>query len=73
MNIEDRLKKLEAEVMELKYQVRAQQSIIAMRATPIWAAKAAELAEINGMMKSPIGNSLDYYRIIDFLQKKGAL
>ncbi|MBU5356057.1 hypothetical protein ACN9MH_03130 [Paenibacillus silvae] len=67
------MKKLENEVIELKYQVNVLQSLLSVRTVPIWAEKAIEAAEKSGVAESHVGNSLDFYRIIDLLLKKGIL
>lgn len=73
MNIDARLKKLENEVIELKYQANVLQSLVAVRTAPVWAQQAIEAAEKSGVVESHVGNSLDFCRIVDLLFKKGVL
>ncbi|MEK4879506.1 MULTISPECIES: hypothetical protein [Paenibacillus] len=73
MNVEERLRKLEAEMIKIKYQNKALQSVVSMKSVPVWAEKALQAAEESGAFESPVGNGLDYYRILDLLLKKGVL
>lgn len=73
MNSDVRLKKLEKEVMELKYQTNVMKSLLSVRTVPIWAQQAIEAAEKSGVVESHVGNSLDFCRIVDLLHKKGIL
>lgn len=73
MNVEDRIKRLEEEITSLKYQVRAQQSIISLNRVPDWAINAFDAAIKSGLKESPVGNGYDFFLIIDLLHKKEVL
>lgn len=73
MGYEDRLQKLENEVFRLKYELKVHKSYLAMRSIPEWANEAAKKADESGMPMSPIGSSLDYYRIVTHLYEKGLI
>jgi hypothetical protein len=73
MCIDDKIKELEAEILKLKYQVKAQQSYLSMKSVPEWARLANERAIAAGVIPSPVGGSLDYYRIIKLFDTNGLL
>ncbi|KZS45685.1 hypothetical protein AWU65_07050 [Paenibacillus glucanolyticus] len=72
MNYDERLNKMESQIIELKFQLKIMQSIV-MCKPPEWAEAALKTARENGMHESPYGGGLDYYRLISYLNAKGIL
>jgi len=73
MDANERIKKLETEMIELKYQLKSLISLVAMNKVPQWAKDAVSEAESSGIVQSSFGNGLDYYIILDLLHKKKLL
>ncbi len=70
MNIEQRLQKLEAEVLELKYKNKVIWRELSMD-TPEWAYDAAKAAEDAGLVPNINGGSYDFYRLLVLMHHKG--
>lgn len=73
MDINAKIDKLEKEIISLKYSIKVQQSILTMRNVPNWAQEAVEFAFEKGIVDETNGASLDFYRLLTTLYKKGLL
>lgn len=69
---DDRIRKLEEEIFQLKYQLLVINRIISPK-TPGWASEVLEKAERLGLKPSCYGEGYDTYRILDLLDRLGLL
>ncbi|EMF4353630.1 hypothetical protein V3504_001842 [Providencia rettgeri] len=69
---DDRIRKLEEEIFQLKYQLLIINQIISPK-TPEWAIEVLEKAERLGLKPSSYGEGYDTYRILDLLDRLGLL
>ena len=68
--IEERVKILENEIVNLKYQLLVIDQIITPK-TPTWAQDSLTTAVSAGFRPSPYGEGYDTYRVIDLMNKLG--
>lgn len=73
MGFEERIQKLESEIIQLKYALKVLHSLMAMDAIPDWAQEALTVAKDLGLIDNPYGGSLDFYRLITLLHQHGLI
>lgn len=73
MHLEERIKKLENEIIQLKYALRVHQFLLAVESVPDWAKEATTVAKELGLIDNPYGGSLDFYRLITLMYQCGAI
>lgn len=73
MHLEERIKKLENEIIELKYALRVHQSLLILDSIPDWAKEATIAAKDFGLIDNPYGGSLDFYRLIALMYQNGTI
>ncbi len=70
---EDKLKKIENELRQIRYELRVIKNIISPDNVPDWAKNSREIAEAAGLRPSPYGEGYDTLRILELLNKLGLL
>ncbi|RJX40852.1 hypothetical protein D3P09_02180 [Paenibacillus pinisoli] len=70
MSVQDQVERLEAEIVELKYQLMVLQNYVMPNTIPEWAQAASDKAKAAGMVPSPVNGGYDFYRMTAFLDEK---
>ena len=70
---EDKLKKIENELLLVRYELRVIKNIISPDKAPGWAKDSRDIAEAAGLRPSPYGEGYDTLRILELLNKLGLL
>lgn len=70
---EERIKRLESELLQVRYELAVIKKILIPDKTPVWALLAKDIAYSEGLRPSPYGEGYDMCRLLELLYKIGVL